>query len=93
MEPRTQIVPGIKNFRDRLADKFRVHESALEKALYLYELLLSLSPMLMICFTHLTRVGKTSKWYLETRHLKDLDRIDGEPMEIEWKKFPRIHSI
>ena len=21
------------------------------------------------------------KWYLETRYLKDLDRIDGEPME------------
>ena len=24
------------------------------------------------------------KWYLETRFLKELDRIDGEPMEFEW---------
>ena len=23
------------------------------------------------------------KWYLETRHLKDLDRIDGDPMEFK----------
>ena len=25
------------------------------------------------------------KWYLETRDLKELDRIDGEHMEFEWK--------
>ena len=25
--------------------------------------------------------------FLETRYLKDLDRIDGEPMEFEWKIF------
>ena len=25
------------------------------------------------------------KWCLETRYLKDLDRIDGEPPELEWK--------
>ena len=31
------------------------------------------------------------KWFLETRYLKKLDRIDGEPMEFEWTKFPRIH--
>ena len=31
------------------------------------------------------------KWFLETRYLRDLDPIDGEPMEFEWKKFPRIH--
>ena len=24
------------------------------------------------------------KWYLENRYLKDLNRIDGEPMEFEW---------
>ena len=24
-------------------------------------------------------------WFLETRCLKDVDRIDGEPMEFEWK--------
>ena len=23
------------------------------------------------------------KWFLETRYLKDLDRLDGEPMEFE----------
>ena len=28
------------------------------------------------------------KWYLETRYLKDLDRIDEEPMEFQWKIFP-----
>ena len=27
-----------------------------------------------------------NKWYLEDRYLKDLNRIDGEPMEFEWKK-------
>ena len=25
------------------------------------------------------------KWFLETRYLKELDRIDGEPMEFEWQ--------
>ena len=25
------------------------------------------------------------KWFLETRYHKDLDVIDGEPMELEWK--------
>ena len=29
----------------------------------------------------------TIKWYWENRYLKDLDRIDGEPMELEWKIF------
>ena len=28
------------------------------------------------------------KSYLETRNLKDLNRIDGELMELEWKNFP-----
>ena len=28
------------------------------------------------------------KWFLETRNLKDLDQIDGEPMEFEWTFFP-----
>ena len=28
------------------------------------------------------------KWYFENNHLKDLDRIDGEQMEFEWKIFP-----
>ena len=27
------------------------------------------------------------KWMLETRYLKDFDRIDGEQTEFEWKKF------
>ena len=27
----------------------------------------------------------TIKWYLETRYLKELDRIDREQMEFEWK--------
>ena len=25
------------------------------------------------------------KWYLETRYLKEVDRIDGEPMEFKWQ--------
>ena len=33
------------------------------------------------------------KWYLETRYLKDLDRIDGEPMEFEWTIFPRFTTL
>ena len=28
------------------------------------------------------------KWYLETRFLKYLNQIDGEPIEFEWKIFP-----
>ena len=27
-------------------------------------------------------------WHLETRYLKDLNRIDGEPMDFEWKNIP-----
>ena len=34
-----------------------------------------------------------NNWFLETRYLKDLDRVDGEQMEFEWKKLPRIHHI
>ena len=30
--------------------------------------------------------------YLETRYLKELDRIDGEQMEFECKKCPRVHD-
>ena len=32
-------------------------------------------------------------WFLETRYLKDLDRIDGEPMEFEWKIFPGFTTL
>ena len=28
------------------------------------------------------------KWYFESNHVKDLIRIDGEPMEFEWITFP-----
>ena len=30
------------------------------------------------------------EWYLENHSLKDLNRIDGEPMELEWKIFPTL---
>ena len=30
---------------------------------------------------------------LETRYLKDLDGIDGEPMEFEWKHFPGFTTL
>ena len=33
------------------------------------------------------------KWYLETRYLNDLDRIDGEPMEFEWTVFPGFTAL
>ena len=33
------------------------------------------------------------KWFLETRCLKDLDRIDGESMEFEWKNFPGFATL
>ena len=33
------------------------------------------------------------KWFLETRYLKDLDRIGGEQMEFEWKNFPRFTTL
>ena len=32
-------------------------------------------------------------WFLETRYLKDLDRIDGEPMEFEWTNFPGFTTL
>ena len=32
-------------------------------------------------------------WYLENRYLKDLNRIDGEPMEFEWKIFPGFITL
>ena len=34
-----------------------------------------------------------TKWFLETSYLKDLDRIDGEPMEFEWKIFPGFTTL
>ena len=33
------------------------------------------------------------KWYIETRCLKDLDRIDGEPMEFEWTFFAGFTTL
>ena len=33
------------------------------------------------------------KWYLETRHLKDLNRIDGEPLEFELKNFQGFTTL
>ena len=33
------------------------------------------------------------KWYSETYHFKDLNRIDGMPTEFEWKKKPGITAL
>ena len=33
------------------------------------------------------------KWFTSSRSYRDLDRIDGEPMEIEWENLPRIHHV
>ena len=44
--------------------------------------------------TNQSRPGKDRvKWLLETRYLKDLDWIDGEPMEFEWKNFPAFTTL
>ena len=32
-------------------------------------------------------------WFLETGYLKDLDRIDGEPVELEWKNFQGFTTL
>ena len=31
-------------------------------------------------------------WFMNSRQFRELDRIDGKPMEFEWN-FPRIHYI
>ena len=36
---------------------------------------------------------KTMKWYLENRSLKDVDRIDREPMEFEWTICPGFATL
>ena len=33
------------------------------------------------------------KWFLETRYFKELDRIDGEHMEFEWKNFTGFTAL
>ena len=33
------------------------------------------------------------KWFIESRHFRELDRIDGEPMEFEWKNFPGFTTL
>ena len=41
-----------------------------------------------------SKPGRTKvEWYLETRYLKDLNRIDGEPMELEWNIFPGFTTM
>ena len=34
-----------------------------------------------------------SNGFLETRYLKELDRIDGDPMEFEWKNFSGFTTL
>ena len=36
------------------------------------------------------KAGSNGFW--KQRHLKDLDRIDGEQMEFEWTSFPGFTS-
>ena len=38
-------------------------------------------------------MGKQDQKFFETRNLKDLDRIDGEHMEFEWKKFQGFTTL
>ena len=32
-------------------------------------------------------------WFMELRPFRKMDRIDGEPMEFEWKIFPRFTAL
>ena len=34
-----------------------------------------------------------TNWFMNSSQCRELDRIDGEPMEFELTKFPRIHYI
>ena len=33
------------------------------------------------------------EWFVNSAQYGDLDRIDGEPMEFEWKNFPRFTTL
>ena len=33
------------------------------------------------------------EWFTATSQFRELDRIDGEPIEFEWQYFPRIHNF
>ena len=33
------------------------------------------------------------QWFSENNHFKDMNRIDGQPMEFEWKIFPRLTTM
>ena len=32
-------------------------------------------------------------WFMNSRQYRESDRIDGEPMEFEWKKFPGFTAL
>ena len=34
-----------------------------------------------------------TQWYSETNYFRELNRIDGQPMEFEWKIFPGLTSM
>ena len=33
------------------------------------------------------------EWFLNSSQCRELDRIDGEPMELEWKMFPGFTTL
>ena len=33
------------------------------------------------------------QWYSDNNYFKDLNRIDGQPMEFEWKIFPGLTTM
>ena len=37
--------------------------------------------------------SRKKMFFLETRYLKDLYRMDGEPMEFEWTIFPGFITL
>ena len=46
-----------------------------------------------VSVTNQSKPGKAGSNGFWTRYLKDVDRIDGEPMEFEWKNFPGFTTL
>ena len=36
---------------------------------------------------------KQIHWYSDNNHFKEMNRIDGQPMQFEWKTFPGFTSV
>ena len=43
--------------------------------------------------THQSKLGNAGLFGFWKRYLTDLDRTDGEPMEVEWKHVPAFTTL